>query len=515
MIVVSNDFKNELRQPKTIDAKIVIGSSTITSNELNSIQRVFKTSLFKSVMKQVNVDSNTTIAKDSVINPQFGLYIGNAFEYVSLGSFKVKDEPILNKDTNSYEITSYDKIVESMIPYALDENDITYPCTVRQLFVAIFTKLGWATTGIPATFVNSTSNIEEDVFSNVNMTYRDVLDELCTISCMFLIDNGNPTLIQKKTTSEVINEYNMKNTNVAIKNRVFFNSLVFSRAEESDNIYRKDNTSIVNNGLHEFKVSDLQILSLNWRDNFIDAMWNYIKTFEYYSYDVDTYGITYLEPIDEFTLSIFNDTYTTLLLCSDLTISNGVKEKIYADEPVESETEYKYADTTDKKIKQTILIVDKQNQEITARITTDEQQISSLQLTTDAIQTNVTSTSENLSNQIQTLQNSTSLQINAINQTLEDGVEKLTNSLVKIDVNGINTSKDNETFNTQITNKTFEVKDGTNRMGLMGFDEEKQKMMVEFPEMQTQRLTNAYHTTEKIMEDGLKWSADYYVGDDN
>lgn len=122
---------------------------------------------------------------------------------------------------------------------------------------------------------------------------------------------------------------------------------------------------------------------------------------------------------------------------------------------------------------------------------------------------------QTLSNSVQTLQNDTSFQINAIQQTLENGVEKLTNALVKIDVNGINTSKNNETFNTQITNKTFEVKDGNTTLGFMGYSEAKQKMLVEFPEMQTQRLTNAYHTTEKIMEDGLKWSADYYVGDDN
>ena len=120
-----------------------------------------------------------------------------------------------------------------------------------------------------------------------------------------------------------------------------------------------------------------------------------------------------------------------------------------------------------------------------------------------------------LSSRVSTLQSSTSLQIETINQTLENGVEKLTNSLVKIDSNGINTSKTDETFNTQITNKTFEVKDGNNRMGLMGFDTEKQKMTVEFPEMQTQKFTCNYFTNEGIEEDNLLWSADYYNGGAN
>ena len=367
MINVSNNYKQALTQPRTIDAKITYDSTTINIDDINSIKRSFNSTLFKTIAKQVIIDSNVSIDKDKTINPQFGLYLDNQFEYVSLGSYKTKDAPNLNKDTNSYETTAYDKIVESMVSYELTESDITYPCSVRQLFVAIFTKLGWSTSGIPSTFVNSTSMIEEDVYSNVNMTYRDVLDELCTISCMFLIDiNGTPTLKQKTTTSETINEDFMGDTNVQIKNQVFFNSLVFSRASNSDNIYRKDDASITTNGLHEFKVSDLQILSLNWRDNFIDAMWNYIKTFTYYAYEINTIGITYLEPIDTFTLSTFGSTYSTILLNSDLTIANGVNEKIYANEPLESETEYKYADTTDKRINQTYLIVDKQQGQINA-----------------------------------------------------------------------------------------------------------------------------------------------------
>lgn len=388
MISVSNEYKSAITKPRTIDGKVVIGNTTLTSKEVNQIRRTFNTTLFKSVLKQVELDSNVPIQKGQTINPQVGLLLNNGFEYVSLGSYKAINEPILNKDTKSYQISTYDKIVESMVAYELTQSDITFPCSVRELFVAIFTKLGWDLNGIPSTFVNSTSQIEEDVYSNMNMTYRDVLDELCTISCMFLVDKGSPKLIQMTNTNETINEQFMKSTNVQIKEKVFFNSLVFSRTSDSDNIYRKDDESIEEKGLHEFKVSDLQILSLNWRNNFIDTMWSYIKTFEYYSYEIDTYGITYLEPIDGFTLSTFNETYNTLLLNSDLIIGNGMSEKIYADLPMETETEYKYADTTDKKINQTYLIVDKQNQQIQSVVTNVEnqnQRISSITQTVDEI----------------------------------------------------------------------------------------------------------------------------------
>lgn len=369
MISVSNDYKSAITEPRQIDAKIIVGLNTITSDDINQIKRSFNTSLFKTVAKMVEIDSNTTIAKGTTIEPKFGLYINGAFEYASLGLYKVRNDPNLKKDTNSYEITAYDEIVESMVNYELTDSDISYPCTVKEMFEAIFTKLGWSTTGIPASFTNSTSQIEEDVYSNVDMTYRDVLDELCTISCMFLIDdNGAPKLIEKTTTSETIDDDFFSDTNVDINEEVFFNSLVFSRAGESDNIVRKDDVSIASNGLHEFKIKDLQILSMPWRDNFIDEMWTYLQSFSYYAFDTNTMGITYLEPIDDFTISIFGDTYSTILLNSDLTIGGGVNEKIYSKAPEETETDYKYSSDYDKKLNQTSLIVDKQKNQIEALV---------------------------------------------------------------------------------------------------------------------------------------------------
>lgn len=46
-------------------------------------------------------------------------------------------------------------------------------------------------------------------------------------------------------------------------------------------------------------------------------------------------------------------------------ITQGLEENIHTDRPETSETDYKKADTTDRKINQTYLIVDKQNQKIT------------------------------------------------------------------------------------------------------------------------------------------------------
>lgn len=152
------------------------------------------------------------------------------------------------------------------------------------------------------------------------------------------------------------------------------------------------------------------------------------------------------------------------------------------------------------------------------KVETDAQiEISSnqIQSTVSELQTQVDSngdTISSVSNQVQNLQTSTSTQINTINQTLENGVSKLTNSLVTIDINGINTSKADETFNTQITNKTFEVRDGTSPLVFVGYKVDEQRTVAQIPELEARQITAGVHRTEIIEEDNELWTADYYVG---
>lgn len=402
---VTSSFKTAIREPRQIDGKVIVGSQTLTSDVINQFIPKFNASLFKTVMKGVEIDSNTSISIGTNVNPQFALFVNNSFEWVDYGNYKVyKSEK--NEDTLSYKITAYDKILESMIDYDLE---VAYPITVRNYWIAIFTKLNWNTTGIPASFTNSTKMINQDVHSGIGYTYRDVLDELCTISGVWLVDkNGIPSIISPNETNETIDETYMKDTNVTVKDKVFFNSLVFSRVEGSDNIYRKDDTSIEQNGLHEFKISDNQLLSTNDRDLYIDELWNYIKTFEYYSFEIDTVGIVFLEALDKFNLSVNNQNYSTILLNDETYISQGLTETIYSESPNEMQTEYKYADTSDKKLNQAYITVNKQEQRIDAVVSTQDDQsesIAQLTIDTDDITSRVSSAETSLNTLNDTITN--------------------------------------------------------------------------------------------------------------
>lgn len=457
MKVVTQGFKDAIRTfGRELDTIVTIGEQTFDKESLNGIIPTFNSGLFCTIMKGVEIDLNVFIPKNSTINVKSGVLVNDTYEYINYGNYKTKDDSQIDEDTSSYKVIAYDKILESMVDYDLG---INYPISVRDYWVAIFNELGWNINGIPTTFRNSTKMINQDVHSGIGYTYRDVLDELCMISGVWLVDkNGIPTIVEPTETNENIDETYLSDANVTIKQKVFFNSLVFARAEESDNIYRKDDESILLNGLHEFRIADNQLLSTNDRDLYIDELWEYLQTFNYYSFEVDTIGIMFLEPLDAFNLVVGTNTYPTILLNDETQITQGLKEVLYSDEPEESQTEYKYADTTDRKLNQTYITVNKQEQRINAVVSTQNEQsesIAQLQLNSEEVNIIVSQTSATLEQQqqditnINTNLNTTNQNVSSLQGTVNNQATEIGNLNTQIGTTNQTVSNLQGTVNTQ------------------------------------------------------------------
>lgn len=360
---VTNNFKEDIRTyGRQFDFELKVNDEKYNIDTINYIKPFFYASFFKTIMHQVKIDSKYEIAKKSKINIRVGVKVNESnYEYIDYNTYYVGNSE-RQEDTLSYVITAYDKMIESMISYDLE---LTEKIKLRDYLIRICKRLGWNTNNIPAIFVNSEKLIDPNLHREINYTFRDALDEIATITCSFLcFKNDEFYLLYPNETEEDIDESYLNEDDVTIGEKYFINSLVFSRAEESDNIYRKDDESIVNNGLHEYRISDNQLLSTNDRYLYIDEMFNYLKTFEFYVFDVKSKGILFLEACDKFTLALKGKKYPTLLLNNEIAFDDGLAESLYIDKPEETETEYKYADKTDKKINQTYFLVDKQNKKI-------------------------------------------------------------------------------------------------------------------------------------------------------
>ena len=376
----TNKYKEQIKTlGREIDAKITYGNVELGGEELNSITPSFKSSILKSAMKELEIDSNVDIPLETEINLKFGVKVSGVYEYLDFGNYIVyKNEK--QEDTKSYKITCYDKMLYSMKDY--ENLGITYPISVRNYIKALCTKIGLEFANATDTFPNYDKIISSELYldsegKSLGYTYRDVLDELAqvTASTICLNNQEQVELRYITNTNDTINEEFLKDVNVEFGKKFGpINSVVLSRAGGSDNVYLRDEESITANGLCELKIQDNQILNGNNRSDYLPAILDKVDGLQYYLNDFSSTGITYYDICDRYNVKIGTKTYSCVMFNDEIDITQGLVENIHTDLPKETQTDYSKSSKTDRMINQTNLIVDKQNQKISGVISTTEAQ---------------------------------------------------------------------------------------------------------------------------------------------
>lgn len=368
------NFKNELKVfGREFQDIVTYNNTTLSSEDIKSIHYSFKSSLMKSIMKELKIDTAVEMTRGSIVNWELGLKTNNTYEYLNYGNYIV-EKVEKQEDKKSWLVTCYDKMLLTMVDYV--DLELTFPVTIRDYIDAICSHLGITFSNASDTFVNYDKTIDEELYldnngNSLGYTFRDVLDELAQVTGSFIIINEDDELELKyiTQTNDTINEEYFNDVNVNVGKKYGpINSLVFSRSANSDSIGITDDESIALNGLCEVKISNNQILNSNERDTFLQNLFDSLNGTTYYLSDFDLKGVLYYEVGDMYNVSIFENTYNCLMLNDEITRTSGIKETIYSDEPDTSVTDYKAISKTDKTINQTYLIVDKQNQTITGLV---------------------------------------------------------------------------------------------------------------------------------------------------
>lgn len=388
------DFKNAINQNgRELDAIIqyVMNGQeiTLTGDDIYSVTPVFHADILKSAMKELNFDSEIQIPKNTIIRFKFGTKIDDNYEYLDYGNYVIYSNEY-NADTQSYSHICYDKLLYSMKTY--EELNVTYPITISNYIDALCERIGIDFADKNTTFANCNKIIQNELYIDLGYTYRDVLDELAQVTASTICLNLDDKLEIRyfKETNEVINEDFLKDKNVTIKKKYGpINSIVLSRSAETDNIYLKDDVSVFENGLCEIKIKDNQIMNWNDRDTYLLDIYNQLNGLEYYTNDFDSPGICYFDICDKYKISIDGINYDCVMLNDEIKINKGLYETIYTEMPIQGETDYKKADKTDRRLKQTYLIVDKQNQKIDSvvnNVSEQDKKITQITQTVDTIQ---------------------------------------------------------------------------------------------------------------------------------
>lgn len=367
----TSNFKEQIKtMGRELDSKITYTLNGVNvelgKEQLNSITPTYQGALLKSVMKELDIDSNVYIPEKTILNYQFGVKVNGEYEYLNFGNYVVyKVEK--QEDTNSYKLICYDKMLYSMIDY--ERMDITYPISIRNYIKAICDKLGITFANVSDTFANYDKQIQNELYldsdgNSLGYTFRDVFDELSqvTASCICINENDELEIRYINDTSDIIDEEFLKDVNVNFGEKYgAINTIVLSRSADSDNIYYPE---VLPENPYEFKISDNQIMNFNDRSDYLPAIYEKLNGLEFYLNDFSSTGICYYELLDRYNVQIGDNIYSCIMLNDEINITQGLEENIYTEMPEETQTDYTKADKTDRKINQTYIIVDKQNQEI-------------------------------------------------------------------------------------------------------------------------------------------------------
>lgn len=373
MRIHTENFKNNIksfgRELDSILSYEIEGERTeLGGEQLNSVTPSFQSNILKSAMRVLEIDSNVDIPSGTIVNYQLGSRIDeDEFDYINYGDYIVFSSE-KQEDTNSFKIICYDFMLKSMVEYKELQGGM-FPMTIRDYLVNICDDLGITFANGNETFANYDKEIKEDLYKNLGYTYRDILDELSqvTASTICINDNNQLEIRYINETNDVIDEEFLKDINVNFGEKYGkINSIVLSRAGESDNVYLQDEESIEENGLCELKIIDNQIMNFNDRSDYLPDILEQLDGLEYYINDFSSTGICYYDICDRYGVQIGDTIYSCVMFNDEQVISQGLEENVFTEMPNESETDYTKADKTDRRLNQAFIIVNKQNQTITA-----------------------------------------------------------------------------------------------------------------------------------------------------
>lgn len=378
MKAISQNYKNAIKEMgREIDSKITYqlnGESVeLGVEDLNSITPHYEGNILKSVMKQLDIDSNVNIPLGTILNYQFGLKVNGTYQYIDLGNYVVYSSE-KQEDLKSYKIVCYDKMLYSMKDY--EQMNITYPITIRNYIKAICTHLGLTFFNEDLTFANYDKNIPSELYLDANgnsldYTFRDVLDELAqaTASTICINENDELELRYITNTNEEIDEEFLKDINVNF-GEVYgpINTISLKRSADSDVISLSIPENLADDLKNEISISDNQIMNGDNRADYLEDILDELYGLSYSINDFTSTGITFFELCDMYSIVVDNNSYNCIMFNDEIVVTQGLVENIHTDMPEESKTEYNRTTKDDRSRSRTNLMVDKVNQRITSEV---------------------------------------------------------------------------------------------------------------------------------------------------
>lgn len=385
----------------------------------------FNASLVGTVMSSVELEVKRELPDTSIfieITARFDEYTAKKV----YGGYLRRGEPTYNADAKTYTYEMYDKIITSMVDYK--PINITYPTTVYNFFKKLVSELNFTTdiTSLP----NGSKVIEKDIYNGINYTYRDVLNDIGQATgTLFVIEGSKIKRAVFGTSEKIIDDDILKNQNITLgKHFGPINTIVLTRSAESDSIYYPK--TLPENPI-EFRIADNQLMNNNNREEFLEAIYNQLQGIEFDVYDTALVGYGGFIPLTKIKITTGGKEYNSYVFNNEITISQSYEEVIYTEMPVETSTDFKVSDSTDKRLNQAYIIVNKLDKEIKQVVETVENSVNGLNSTINRVEQTTNSNSQVLniittnidrtSGEVREVTTTTGFTFNKDGMTIDDG----------------------------------------------------------------------------------------------
>lgn len=359
---------------KRIAPKVFYTFSTIekvlTHNEIKKSRPYFNASLVGTVMKGLELELTEEL-------PNVPIYFENTVTYENesatktIGPYYLKEKPEYNADSKTYSHILYDNFILGMVDYK--PITISYPTTVLAFFKKFCEERG-LTTNIDS-LPNGNRIIPYDIYRDIGFTDRDVFTDIGQATAtLFKINENNVEKCSFDTIPIIINDDILKNKNIVLGEHFGpINSIILSRSADSDFIYKRDETV---SKWNEFKICDNILMNDNNRVDYLEELYANLYGIEYDIFDLELVGYGGFEPLQKIEIETNGKSYYSYIFNNEEIFTQGYEENIHTDMPDETDPIYAISDKTDRRIKETYLIVEKQNQKIEAAVTNSEKALS-------------------------------------------------------------------------------------------------------------------------------------------
>ena len=359
MRIVNDNLKNALKQP-TVQRK---GKILVNDNYYD----VYNLEYFADCYNEGNVVGNAiasqlefdmpTIEKFDTFKYYDGVWTGQEYEFVDMGTFNVFDEN--DEDEFNKHITAFDNLIKFNVPFIDQQN---YPKTVFQELQNICEQAGVDLEN--ESIVNGDFIIESNPFIG-GENLKSVLKAICQISGTFgIIKNDKLYLQLKNETTEVLNKG--EHEPVVWKRKTYgINQLVLGMADvEGEYVLRQDDEDIAINGVHKLVINDNPFVFTEEKRNLaIDNLFEQVKGFGYVPFDLKGEWLNYIEIGDTITI----DNIDTIVLRINGKSPQSLESITSAPAIIDSAIEYaNNTNSIEKRLNRTEIVVDKANQEITS-----------------------------------------------------------------------------------------------------------------------------------------------------